>query len=56
MGATEQFHVVEESPSYWRVTFDNGPVNLLDPDSVGQIEPDLGTAIGSLRASREFAP
>jgi enoyl-CoA hydratase/carnithine racemase len=37
MGATEQFHVAEESPSYWRVTFDNGPVNLLDPDTVEQL-------------------
>jgi enoyl-CoA hydratase/carnithine racemase len=37
MGAAEQFHVVEESPSYWRVTFDNGPVNLLDPDTVEQL-------------------
>src|SRR5262245_55259193 len=27
MSAAEQFHVSEVSPSYWRVTFDNGPVN-----------------------------
>jgi enoyl-CoA hydratase/carnithine racemase len=33
----EQFHVQEVSPSYWRVTFDNGPVNLLDPDTVEQL-------------------
>jgi hypothetical protein len=25
MSAAEQFHVSEVSPSYWRVTFDNGP-------------------------------
>lgn len=35
--STEQFHVDEVSPSYWRVTFDNGPVNLLDPDTVEQL-------------------
>uniref|UniRef100_A0AAU3HP94 Enoyl-CoA hydratase/isomerase family protein n=1 Tax=Streptomyces sp. NBC_01393 TaxID=2903851 RepID=A0AAU3HP94_9ACTN len=33
----EQFHVVEVSPSYWRVTFDNGPVNLLDPDTLDRL-------------------
>ncbi|MFI6663073.1 enoyl-CoA hydratase/isomerase family protein [Streptomyces sp. NPDC050523] len=35
--AAEQFHVAEVSPSYWRVTFDNGPVNLLDPDTLDQL-------------------
>jgi enoyl-CoA hydratase/carnithine racemase len=33
----EQFHVEEVSPSYWRVTFANGPVNLIDPDTVDQL-------------------
>ena len=28
MSTAEQFHVDEVSPSYWRVTFDNGSVNL----------------------------
>jgi enoyl-CoA hydratase/carnithine racemase len=37
MSAAEQFHVSEVSPSYWRVTFDNGPVNLLDPDTIDQL-------------------
>jgi enoyl-CoA hydratase/carnithine racemase len=37
MSAAGQFHVSEVSPSYWRVTFDNGPVNLLDPDTVDQL-------------------
>ncbi|GAA4203090.1 enoyl-CoA hydratase/isomerase family protein [Microbispora amethystogenes] len=35
--AAEQFHVDEVSPSYWQVTFTNGPVNLFDPDSVQQL-------------------
>ena len=34
---TEQFHVDAVSAAYWRVTFDSGPVNLLDPDTVEQL-------------------
>jgi len=37
MSAEEQFHVNEVSQSYWQVTFDNGPVNLLDPDTIDQL-------------------
>jgi enoyl-CoA hydratase/carnithine racemase len=37
MSTAEQFHIAEVSPSYWRVTFDNGPVNLLDPDTIDQL-------------------
>ena len=44
MNTAEQFHVDQVSPSYWRVTFDNGPVNLLDPDTVDQ----LGALIGRI--------
>jgi enoyl-CoA hydratase/carnithine racemase len=52
--AAEQFHVNRISPSYWRVTFDNGPVNLLDPDTVDQLselvttmenDPDLTVVV-----------
>ncbi|MFG1814987.1 enoyl-CoA hydratase/isomerase family protein [Kribbella sp. NPDC049174] len=39
-----QFTVDEVSPSYWRVTFRNGTVNLLDVDSVEQLA-DLVTRI-----------
>ena len=39
-----QFIVDEVWPSYWRVTFRNGPVNLLDADSVLQLT-DLVTRI-----------
>jgi len=38
MAAEQQFHVQEISRSYWRVTFDNGPLNLLDPDTVVQLD------------------
>jgi enoyl-CoA hydratase/carnithine racemase len=34
---TPQFDICEVSPSYWRVTFDNGPVNLIDPDTIEQL-------------------
>jgi enoyl-CoA hydratase/carnithine racemase len=44
MSAAEQFQVNEVSRSYWRVTFDNGPVNLLDPDTIEQ----LGALIGRI--------
>ena len=47
MTTSEQFHVDEVSPSYWRVTFDNGPVNVLDPDTVEQ----LGELIDRLETS-----
>jgi enoyl-CoA hydratase/carnithine racemase len=41
MTTQEQFRVVEVSTSYWRVTFENGSVNLIDPDTLDQ----LGTLI-----------
>src|SRR4051794_17958698 len=52
--AEQQFHVEEGSPSYWRIRFENGPVNLIDPDTVeelagliGRLEmaPDLTVAL-----------
>ncbi|GAA0455070.1 enoyl-CoA hydratase [Paractinoplanes deccanensis] len=50
----EQFRVTKVQPSYWRVTFDNGPVNLIDPDTVDQLaalitamenDPDLTVVV-----------
>jgi len=32
-----QFIVDEVSPSYWKVTFENGLVNLIDADSIEQL-------------------
>jgi enoyl-CoA hydratase/carnithine racemase len=52
--AAEQFHVNRVSLSYWQVTFDNGPVNLLDRDTVDQLaelietienDPDLTVVV-----------
>jgi enoyl-CoA hydratase/carnithine racemase len=48
--AGEQFHVTEVSPAYWRVTFDNGPVNLLDPDTVEQ----LGALVARIEADPDL--
>jgi enoyl-CoA hydratase/carnithine racemase len=42
MDAAEQFQVHEVSRSYWRVIFDNGPVNLLDPDTLDQLAALIG--------------
>lgn len=50
MSTAEQFHVREISSSYWRVTFDNGPVNLLDPDTIDQ----LGTLIESMETDPDL--
>jgi enoyl-CoA hydratase/carnithine racemase len=46
----EQFRVDEVMPSYWRVTFANGPVNLVDPDTIDQ----LATLIDRIEASAEL--
>ncbi|TQM64714.1 enoyl-CoA hydratase/isomerase family protein [Humibacillus xanthopallidus] len=54
MTAAEQFHIDIVSSAYWRVTFDNGPVNLIDPDTVEQLaglvdlmeaDPDLAVVV-----------
>ncbi|MFD3440602.1 enoyl-CoA hydratase/isomerase family protein [Streptomyces sp. NPDC058685] len=37
MSDEQQFHVDEVSPSYWKVTFENGPINLIDVDTVEQL-------------------
>ncbi len=35
--ASAQFGIEEVSPAYWRVTFENGPVNVFDADSIEQL-------------------
>ena len=54
MSTAQQFHVHEVSSSYWRVSFDNGPVNVLDPDTIDQLgalieriekDPDLTVVV-----------
>lgn len=54
MSTPQQFGVHEVSSSYWRVTFDNGPVNVLDPDTIDQLgalieriekDPDLTVVV-----------
>jgi enoyl-CoA hydratase/carnithine racemase len=50
MATSEQFHVEEVLPSYWRVTFTNGPVNLIDPDTIDQ----LAALINRIQAAPEL--
>jgi enoyl-CoA hydratase/carnithine racemase len=35
---TEQLHLTRKSPSYWRVIFDNPPLNLMGPEFVLQFQ------------------
>lgn len=51
MSSAEQFHVSEVSGAYWRVTFDNGPVNLMDPDTIEQ----FGALIGRIENESDLA-
>lgn len=50
MTAHTQFQVQTVSPSYWKVTFDNGPINLIDPDTVDQ----LSELVGRIEADPEL--
>ena len=54
MSNHSQFQVQAVSPSYWKVTFENGPINLIDPDTVEQLadlvtrmeeDPDLTVVV-----------
>jgi enoyl-CoA hydratase/carnithine racemase len=45
-----QFVVDEVSPSYWRVTFENGPLNLFDADSIDE----LGRLVTRIEESPEL--
>jgi len=54
MSNHSQFQVHAVSPSYWKVTFENGPINLIDPDTIEQLadlvtrmeeDPDLTVVV-----------
>lgn len=54
MSNPSQFQVHAVSPSYWKVTFENGPINLIDLDTVEQLgdlvtrmeqDPDLTVVV-----------
>jgi len=34
---TKQVHLTRRTNHYWRVTFDNPPLNIFDPDSIPQL-------------------
>jgi hypothetical protein len=49
-----QFKRIKSSPAYWRLTFDNPPINMLGPEAmielqglVGQFENDPDQVVGS---------
>jgi enoyl-CoA hydratase/carnithine racemase len=54
MSNQSQFQVHAVSSSYWKVTFENGPINLIDPDTIDQLgdlvtrmeeDPDLTVVV-----------
>src|SRR3954451_4036036 len=38
-----QIHVTRRSPAYWRVTFDNPPINVMGPEMVRQFQEVVNT-------------
>jgi enoyl-CoA hydratase/carnithine racemase len=34
MPSTSKLSITQHSPQYWRVTFDNPPINLIDPEMI----------------------
>jgi enoyl-CoA hydratase/carnithine racemase len=36
--ASSQIHVVTPAPGYWRATFDHPPINLIDPDTISELD------------------
>jgi enoyl-CoA hydratase/carnithine racemase len=46
MSLSKQLRIAHLSPALWRVTFDNPPINLLNPDTIGELR-DLITAMES---------
>ena len=46
---TTQIHLARRSPSYWRVTFDNPPVNIFGPETI----PQLNEIITALETDQE---
>ncbi len=50
VGVGTQFVVHELSPAYWKVTFDNGPVNLFDVESI----EELGRLVTRIEESPEL--
>jgi enoyl-CoA hydratase/carnithine racemase len=43
MPETRQFTVAEDSPSFWRVIFNNPPINLLDLDTIRELHQLIAT-------------
>src|SRR3984957_4562681 len=43
-GSTRQIRLVKRSPTYWRVTFDNPPLNIFGPEAIPQLN-EIVTAL-----------
>ena len=43
MPSTSKLSVTQHSPQYWRVTFDNPPINLVDPEMIVALSEVLTT-------------
>ena len=39
---TSQFRITEITPSYWRITFDNPPLNLVNPETILEFQALVG--------------
>jgi enoyl-CoA hydratase/carnithine racemase len=44
--ATDQFSIATVSPAYWRVTFNNEPINLIDADTIEELAALVDLAAG----------
>jgi enoyl-CoA hydratase/carnithine racemase len=42
MPSSPQLRIVRKSEAYWRVTFDNPPLNLLNPDTINELHHMIG--------------
>lgn len=43
MPSTSKLSITQHSPQYWRVTFDNPPINLIDPEMIVALHELLTT-------------
>jgi enoyl-CoA hydratase/carnithine racemase len=39
---SSQFSITEITPAYWRITFNNPPLNLLTPESILELQEIVG--------------
>src|SRR5437763_10242054 len=47
---TRQVHLARRSPGYWRVTFDNPPLNIFGPETI----PELNEIVTALETDQDL--